>query len=205
MRKGGTRVTDHYYTSKPGAAHDEQEFSFLLRGHEMRFITDAGVFSRNRIDFGSLLLIETMRIARDARVLDVGCGYGPIGLTAARLAADGKVTMIDVNERAVALARRNAEKNGIRNVEIRVSDVYSAIQGESFDVILTNPPIRAGKEIVHRIFTEGHELLVDGGELWVVIQKKQGAPSALKKLQEVYREVEEVDREKGYHIFRAVK
>lgn len=205
MRKGGTRVTDHYYTSKPGAAHDEQEFSFLLRGHEMRFITDAGVFSRNRIDFGSLLLIETMRIARDARVLDVGCGYGPIGLTAARLAADGKVTMIDVNERAVALARRNAEKNGIRNVEIRVSDVYSAIQRESFDVILTNPPIRAGKEIVHRIFTEGHELLVDGGELWVVIQKKQGAPSALKRLQEVYREVEEVDREKGYHIFRAVK
>jgi 16S rRNA (guanine1207-N2)-methyltransferase len=198
-------VSDHYYTSKPGAAHEEQEFSFVLQGHEMRFLTDAGVFSRNRVDFGSLLLIETMRIARDARVLDVGCGYGPIGLTAAKLAVDGKVTMIDVNERAVELARRNAEKNGIRNVDIRVSDVYSAVQGETFDVILTNPPIRAGKEIVHRIFTEGHALLSDGGEIWVVIQKKQGAPSALKKLQEVYREVEEVDRDKGYHIFRAVK
>ena len=197
-------MTDHYYTSKPEAEHDEQEFTFLLRGQEMRFVTDAGVFSRSRIDFGSLLLIENMRLRRDARVLDVGCGYGPIGLAAARLAVDGKVTMIDVNERAVALARRNAEKNGIRNVEIRQSDVYSAVQGETFDVILTNPPIRAGKEIVHRIFTEGHERLVDGGEMWVVIQKKQGAPSALKKLKEVYREVEEVDREKGYHIFRAV-
>ena len=197
-------MTDHYYTSKPEAEHDEQEFTFLLRGQEMRFVTDAGVFSRSRIDFGSLLLIENMRLRRDARVLDVGCGYGPIGLAAARLAVDGKVTMIDVNERAVALARRNAEKNGIRNVEIRQSDVYSAVQGETFDVILTNPPIRAGKEIVHRIFTEGHERLADGGEMWVVIQKKQGAPSALKKLKEVYREVEEVDREKGYHIFRAV-
>lgn len=198
-------MSDHYYTSRPGAAHDEQQFSFLLRGYELRFYTDAGVFSRDRIDFGSVLLIENMKVAPHARVLDVGCGYGPIGLTAAKLAAQGKVTMIDVNERAVHLARRNAEGNGIKNVDIRASDVYSEVQGETFDVILTNPPIRAGKEIVHRIFTEGYELLAEGGEMWVVIQKKQGAPSALKKLQETYREVEEVDRSKGYSIFRAVK
>lgn len=205
MREGGIYMADHYYTNKPGAAHDEQHFTFDLRGHEFHFTTDAGVFSRDRVDFGSLLLIENMEIPKQARVLDVGCGYGPIGLTAAKLADEGKVTMIDVNERAADLARRNAERNGIRNVEIRVSDVYSAVQNESFDVILTNPPIRAGKEIVHRIFTEGYELLADGGEMWVVIQKKQGAPSALKKLQETYRQVDEVDREKGYSIFRAVK
>lgn len=198
-------MADHYYTNKPCAAHDEQHFTFVLRGHEFRFTTDAGVFSRDRVDFGSLLLIENMEIPKQARVLDVGCGYGPIGLTAAMLATEGKVTMIDVNERAADLARRNAEHNGIRNVEVRVSDVYSAVQQETFDVILTNPPIRAGKEIVHRIFTEGYELLADGGTMWVVIQKKQGAPSALKKLQETYRQVDEVDREKGYSIFRAVK
>lgn len=198
-------MADHYYTSRPGAAHDEQQFSFVLRGHELRFYTDAGVFSRDRVDFGSVLLIDNMRVASDARVLDVGCGYGPIGLTAAKLAEQGRVTMIDVNERAVNLARRNADLNGVENVDIRVSDVYSGVQGAEFDVILTNPPIRAGKEIVHRIFTEGHQLLSQGGEMWVVIQKKQGAPSALKKMQETYREVEEVNREKGYHIFRAVK
>jgi 16S rRNA (guanine1207-N2)-methyltransferase len=198
-------VADHYYTSRPGAAHDERQFSFTLRGHELRFITDAGVFSRDRVDFGSVLLIETMQVDRDARVLDVGCGYGPIGLAAAKLADQGRVMMIDINERAVELARRNAQLNGIGNVEVRVSDVYAAVQGETFDVILTNPPIRAGKEIVHRIFTEGHGLLREGGELWVVIQKKQGAPSAWKKLQETYRDVEEVERSKGYHIFRAVK
>lgn len=198
-------MSDHYYTNRPGAAHDEQQFSFLLRGFELHFYTDAGVFSRDRIDFGSVLLIETMKVAPHARVLDVGCGYGPIGLTAAKLAEQGRVTMIDVNERAVNLARRNAEGNGIKNVDIRVSDVYSGVQGETFDVILTNPPIRAGKEIVHRIFTEGYDLLAEDGEMWVVIQKKQGAPSALKKLQEMYREVEEVDRSKGYFIIRAVK
>jgi len=198
-------VADHYYTNKPGTAHDERHMTFTLRGHELHFTTDAGVFSRDRVDFGSLLLIENMQIPRQARVLDVGCGYGPIGLTAAKLASEGKVTMIDVNERAADLARRNAERNGIHNVEVHVSDVYSAVQGECYDVILTNPPIRAGKEIVHRIFTEGHDLLAEGGEMWVVIQKKQGAPSALKKLQELYKRVEEVDREKGYSIFRAVK
>lgn len=198
-------MADHYYTNKPGTAHDERHMTFTLRDHELHFTTDAGVFSRDRVDFGSLLLIENMQIPRQARVLDVGCGYGPIGLTAAKLASEGKVTMIDVNERAADLARRNAERNGIHNVEVRVSDVYSAVQGECYDVILTNPPIRAGKEIVHRIFAEGHDLLAEGGEMWVVIQKKQGAPSALKKLQELYTHVEEVDREKGYSIFRAVK
>ncbi|MEJ8546545.1 class I SAM-dependent methyltransferase [Brevibacillus borstelensis] len=198
-------MADHYYTSRPGAKHDEQQFTFALRGYELRFITDAGVFSRDRVDFGSQLLIETMAFDEQARVLDVGCGYGPMGLTAAKLAARGHVTMLDVNERAVELARRNAQLNGITNVEILVSDVYSAVQGRAFDVILTNPPIRAGKEIVHRIFTEGYELLSEGGEMWVVIQKKQGAPSALRKLQEVYREVEEVDKKKGYFIFRARK
>lgn len=198
-------MADHYYTSRPGVAHDEQQFSFVLRENELRFWTDAGVFSRDRIDFGSVLLIENMEFASRARVLDVGCGYGPIGLTAARLADEGQVTMIDVNERAVGLARRNAELNGATNVEVLVSDVYSGVQGREYDVILTNPPIRAGKEIVHRIFTEGHELLAEGGEMWVVIQKKQGAPSAWKKLEETYREVTEVDRKKGYHIYRAVK
>ncbi|MFP3392982.1 class I SAM-dependent methyltransferase [Brevibacillus sp. SIMBA_040] len=198
-------MADHYYTNRPGAAHDEQQFTFVLRGKELRFWTDAGVFSRDRIDFGSVLLIEDMDIPSRARVLDVGCGYGPIGLTAAGLAAEGQVTMIDVNERAVSLARRNAELNGVENVEVLVSDVYSGVQGKQYDIILTNPPIRAGKEIVHRIFTEGYELLAEGGEMWVVIQKKQGAPSALKKLQETYHEVIEIDRKKGYHIFRAIK
>lgn len=198
-------VTDHYYANQPNAPHDELTFRFTLRNHPFLLTTDAGVFSRNRVDFGSLLLIETMQFAEDATILDVGCGYGPIGLAAAVMAPRGFVTMIDINERAVQLARRNAQQNQLDNVEVLVSDLYQAVVNRSFDVILTNPPIRAGKETVHRIFTEGYERLRPGGEMWVVIQKKQGAPSALKKLKEIYGQVDEVKRSKGYYILCAKK
>lgn len=198
-------MSDHYYTNRPQSAHEEAEFDFELRGKTYHFTTDSGVFSRERIDFGSVLLIETMQFSERARVLDVGCGYGPIGFAAASIANKGLVTMIDINERAVALAKRNAERNGVSNVEIMASDLYEQVEGREFDVILTNPPIRAGKETVHHIFTEGYKLLAPDGEMWVVIQKKQGAPSAIKKLEEYFREVETVEKSKGYFIIRAKK
>lgn len=198
-------MADHYYTNKPEVEHDEREFDFELRGRSFHFVTDAGVFSRDRVDFGSLLLINHMDIPRDAEVLDVGCGYGPIGIAAAHLAAAGRVTMIDVNERAVELANRNIHINGIKNAIAKLSDIYSAIPSDAkFDRILTNPPIRAGKKVVHQILEESVQYLKENGELWVVIQKKQGAPSALAKLQECFPRVEEVAKDKGYRIFRAV-
>jgi 16S rRNA (guanine1207-N2)-methyltransferase len=148
-----------------------------------------------------------MEVPEQARILDVGCGYGPIGLTAARLAPRGHVTMVDVNERAVELARANAETNGVRNVSFAVSDLFEALDGRSFDVILTNPPIRAGKAVVHRIFEEARAHLNPGGSLWIVIQKKQGAPSAKAKLEELYgtEAVEEIGKDKGYRILVATK
>jgi 16S rRNA (guanine1207-N2)-methyltransferase len=121
------------------------------------------------------------------------------------MAPQGRVTMVDINERAVELAKENAALNGIRNVTIMQSDLFESVEEKEFDAILTNPPIRAGKAVVHRIFEEGHAYLKKGGSLWVVIQKKQGAPSALEKLEQVYEEVEEVTKDKGYRIFRAKK
>ncbi|MNZ43171.1 Ribosomal RNA small subunit methyltransferase C [compost metagenome] len=146
-----------------------------------------------------------MDIADNAKVLDVGCGYGPIGLAAAKLAKQGHVTMVDVNARAVELARENASANGIRNVAILESNLYEAVKETDFDVVLTNPPIRAGKEIVHAIFEGAYERLTIGGSLWIVIQKKQGAPSAKQKLESLFAEVEEVTKDKGYRIYKAVK
>lgn len=196
---------EHYYTNQPGADSMEQTFTFDLRGREFRFITDRGVFSKNRIDFGSVLLIETMEIEDGMNVLDVGCGYGPIGMTAASLTPSGRVMMLDINERAVSLANRNLAVNGILNAEAIVSDRFSSVPLEQkFDVILTNPPIRAGKQIVHGIFEDAVNFLAPGGSLWIVIQKKQGAPSALVKLQELYSEVREVAKKKGYFIFQAI-
>ncbi|MCM3750150.1 class I SAM-dependent methyltransferase [Paenibacillus pasadenensis] len=198
-------MSDHYYSKTPGVQENRQEHTTKLRGFDFRFWTDNGVFSKGGIDYGSRFLIEQMEISEADRVLDVGCGYGPIGLTAARLAPRGEAVMLDVNERAIELAKENARRNSIGNVQIRQSDLYENAGTELFDVILTNPPIRAGKAVVHRIFEEGAAYLRPGGSMWVVIQKKQGAPSAEAKLQQMYGKVVEVGKDKGYRIFRAIK
>lgn len=200
-------MSDHYYSNKPQSASQRQTFDAELRGYSFRLTSDAGVFSRDGVDYGSRVLIEHMDIPNGARVLDIGCGYGPIGLTAARLAPQGHVTLIDINERAVELAEVNAATNGIRNVSFALSDLFSAVEGQTFDVILSNPPIRAGKVVVHNLFTDSWNYLKPGGTTWVVIQKKQGAPSAKAKLEQLYGEenVQEVGKDKGFRIYRCTR
>lgn len=198
-------MADHYYSRKPSVASERQTLQCELRGRKFAFLTDAGVFSKEGIDFGSRLLIDTMEIALTDEVLDVGCGYGPIGLSAAVLAGQGRVTMVDINERAVELARENAARNGIANVDIVQGDLFEAVQGKTFTKIISNPPIRAGKQVVHRIFEEAYHHLTEGGQLWIVIQKKQGAPSALAKLESLFKNVREADKDKGYRIYCATK
>ncbi|OKP96369.1 class I SAM-dependent methyltransferase [Paenibacillus sp. P46E] len=198
-------MSQHYYSQQPDARHDRRTIDTVLRGKSLRFTSDAGVFSKGDIDYGSRVLIETMDIPDGISVLDVGCGYGPIGISAAYLAPKGHVTMIDINSRAVELARENARNNGISNVTLLESDVLSAVKGQKFDVILTNPPIRAGKTVVHQIFEQAYEHLNEGGALWVVIQKKQGAPSAVAKLESMFEDVDEVGKDKGYRIIKAQK
>jgi 16S rRNA (guanine1207-N2)-methyltransferase len=198
-------LSEHYYSQKPTVSHDVQLIEEILRGHKYYFATDAGVFSKKGVDYGSRVLIEAMEIERNASVLDVGCGYGPIGLAAAGLAKTGKVTMVDINERAVELARQNAQRNHITNIEILQSDMLAEVLDRKFDIVLTNPPIRAGKATVHRIFGQAFEVLQSGGALWIVIQKKQGAPSTFAKLESLFTKVVEVTKDKGYRILKAVK
>lgn len=198
-------MSEHYYTQHPTVKRDINVAQEVLRGKTYTFLTDAGVFSKKGVDYGSKHLIETMQLQEDAKVLDVGCGYGPIGLSAATICPKGHVTMVDINERAVELSTENARRNGITNVSILQSDLLEQVKEQRFDAVLTNPPIRAGKEVVHRIFTDAYDCLVEGGSIWVVIQKKQGAPSAMKKLESIYREVIEVSKDKGYKILKATK
>ncbi|WP_239619164.1 class I SAM-dependent methyltransferase [Cohnella mopanensis] len=200
-------MNDHYYSNKPKSASNRRAFETVLRGINLRLTSDAGVFSRDGVDFGSRVLIEQMEIPSDAQVLDIGCGYGPIGLIAARLAPQGHVKLIDINERAVELASHNAQANGIRNVSFAQSDLFAAVATETFDVILSNPPIRAGKVVVHQLFMESWQHLNPGGSTWVVIQNKQGAPSARAKLEEIYGEeqVVEVGKDKGFRLYRCTR
>ncbi|MCR8645806.1 class I SAM-dependent methyltransferase [Paenibacillus sp. N1-5-1-14] len=198
-------MAEHYYSQKPTTAHDQHKLEVSLRRQKFQFVTDAGVFSKKGVDYGSKVLIEAMDIESGSKVLDVGCGYGPIGLTAAKLSSENHVTMLDINERAVELSRSNAQRNGLSNVKVMQSDTLAAVLDQTFDVVLTNPPIRAGKEIVHRIFEEVHAVLRPGGALWIVIQKKQGAPSAFSKLESLFTQVDEVTKDKGYRIIKAIK
>lgn len=198
-------MSQHYYSQQPDVRHDRRTIETVLRGKSLRFTSDAGVFSKGDIDYGSRVLIEAMEIPDGSAVLDVGCGYGPIGISAAYLAPKGHVTLIDINSRAVELARENARNNGAHNVTVMESDVLSAVKGQKFDVIVTNPPIRAGKAVVHQIFEEAYDHLNEGGTLWVVIQKKQGAPSAAAKLESLFGDVEEAGKDKGYRIIKARK
>lgn len=199
-------MSDHYYTSNPGTPHQRKLLLVAVGDQNLTLNSDAGVFSKNSLDYGSKVLIEAMDIAQEDEVLDVGCGYGPIGLIAAKKAKQGHVTMVDINSRAVELAKENATLNKISNVTVLESDLFSALKEEQrFDVVLTNPPIRAGKVVVHAIFEGAFDRLKDGGSLWVVIQKKQGAPSAKAKLESLFNSVEEITKDKGYRIFKATK
>lgn len=199
-------MTEHYFSNTPSASSNEETFSFELRGQTFRFTSDRGVFSKKEVDFGSRVLIDSFEVNNvKGPILDVGCGYGPIGLTIAKLRPGEQVHMVDVNERALALSEKNAKANGINNVQIYQSSCYSNVKINDFSTILTNPPIRAGKKIVHEILEGAYNHLVEQGELWVVIQKKQGAPSALAKLESLFEEVEVVEKKKGYYIIRAKK
>ncbi|RKJ57803.1 class I SAM-dependent methyltransferase, partial [Butyricicoccus sp. 1XD8-22] len=163
--------------------------------------------SKSEVDFGSRTLIESFVLPEvDGVVMDIGCGYGPIGLAIAKEHPERTIYMMDVNERAIALAQKNAQTNGIQNVRIFESDGVSAVEEDvNAAAILTNPPIRAGKETIFRFYDGAYEKLVSNGELWVVIQKKQGAPSTVAHLEEKFTEVEVVEKKKGYWIIKAKK
>ena len=199
-------MSEHYYSRTQKVESEPKFWDFTLRSQLFRFKTDNGVFSKKEVDFGSRLLIEAFELPNvEGSVLDVGCGYGPIGLSIAKNYPERIVHMIDVNERAIELSKANAVQNAVHNVEIYESDTLINVKEFNFAAILTNPPIRAGKKTVHDIFEQSYEHLVTGGELWIVIQKKQGAPSALEKLKERFTTVETIDKSKGYFIIKAVK
>ncbi|EXJ23810.1 Ribosomal RNA small subunit methyltransferase C [Alkalibacterium sp. AK22] len=200
-------MTDHYYTSKPSAKKDEKEISAKLRGQALSFTTDAGVFSRDRVDFGSEVMINVIddRIFPNPHVLDVGCGYGPVGLSLAKSNPKLKVDMIDVNERAIELARKNAQRNAVKNVSVFLSSVYDNVDKTNYGAVISNPPIRAGKQTVHQIIIEAKEHLADKGVLVIVIQRKQGAPSAQKVMEDTYGNVNRIGLEKGYWVLQSVK
>ena len=193
-------MPDHYYTEIPTSAHDERRVALRALGNELIFITDAGVFSRDGLDRGTEVLLEALP-ELSGRVLDLGCGWGAVGVALGKRWPGLEIVMTDINSRAVRLAERNLTENGVKATVLQC-DGFAAVE-RKFDTIVTNPPIRAGKAVIYGLFAQARDHLKPDGALYVVIRKQQGAPSALKYLKEIYGRAETVDRGSGFHVLRA--
>ena len=196
----------HYFQDDPNLVSNIKEISFEINGITMKLLTDNGVFSKNNVDEGSYAFLKVLLpLDLGNHILDLGCGYGTIGLALAKAHEEARITLADVNPRAVALCERNA---GLLNLSPRVtilqSDIYEKIEGP-YDSIVVNPPIRAGKAVTYRMYEEAKQYLIDGGSLFIVIRKAQGAESASKYIETIFGNVTLLKREKGYYIYRATK
>jgi len=196
-------MAEHYYTNTPTSEHEERSFRAVFAGRVLAFDTDAGVFSKQHVDPGSELLCKALPDTLCGRVLDMGCGWGAMTVMTLARFPKAQLTMADVNERALALAVSNVAKNHMEAAAI-LSDGFEKIEGE-FDAVITNPPIRAGKAVIYKMFEDAKAHLVPGGALYLVIRKQQGAPSALKFLKELYGKAEVIERDGGYWIIECIK
>ena len=197
-------MADQYYTRIPSSESKPAECVFSFRGKTLRFTTDAGVFSRGELDAGTRLLLDALPDVLEGSVLDLGCGWGPIGISVKAAWPETDVTLADVNLRALSWAEKNAARNGVR-VSCLESDGFSALEGRTFDAVITNPPIRAGKQVIYRLFREAFDHLSTGGSLFLVIRKQQGAESCIRYLEGFFASVEKLDRSAGFWVLQARK
>jgi len=195
---------DHYYSAQPQSAHRYATVSFVYRGHTLAFETDSGVFSRTEIDQGTEILLNTLPENVSGSVLDMGCGYGVIGTAVGANWPGCTVTMSDINERAAELSRKNALANHVQ-AEVLSGNGFETVCGRTFDLILQNPPISAGKAVIYQMFAEAASSLAENGEYRIVIRKQQGAPSAQTYLQTLFETVTLVERKSGYWILACEK
>ena len=193
---------EHYFTNNKELKSKFRTLKYNYGTVQFTFTSDNGVFSKDRIDFGSRNLIETFLKHNNKKIntiLDVGCGYGFMGIVLSKI-LDAEATLIDVNKRAVHLTEKNIKENKV-NANTYVSDIYQNVEGK-FDLIITNPPIRAGKKVVYDILMKAKEYLKENGELWFVIRKEQGAKSTMKVLEDLYK-IELVKKASGFYIITA--
>ncbi len=191
----------HYFTNDYVSSNPKQ-IKVKINNHDYTFKVDNGVFSKSGLDYGTRTLLESLPLDKvQGDVLDFGCGYGPIGIFIAK-ETKSQVDMVDINERSLRLAYENSEINNVKT-NIFKSDVYEKVT-KKYDYIITNPPIRVGKKILYQILFEANNHLKSGGEMWLVVNKNQGAKSLYKDLSETYQ-TEVITKNKGFYIISAKK
>ncbi|MBW2988690.1 methyltransferase [Candidatus Woesearchaeota archaeon] len=191
---------EHYYTEKPISRLRIKEIEVSLRGNSLKFCTGSGVFSVGKIDKGTKLLIESSMIKPAWKILDLGSGYGPVGISLAKAFPSSKVIMSDINNRSVKLSRMNIRLNNLNNITARQSGLYENIE-EKFNTILTNPPQSAGKKICFEMIEGAKVHLVKKGLLQLVCRHKKGGIELKKKMLDVFGNVKEIAKGSGYRVY----
>lgn len=203
----------HYFDSTPEVESNKRQVEYRVNGINFAFTTDTAVFSKNAVDKGTDLLINTViddiktrGAHKGERLLDLGCGWGIVGIVLKSVFMSFDVSQVDVNSRAISLAKENAKNNGVKMEYVSQSDVLSEVPADKmFDIVVTNPPVRAGKQTVFQFYEQAYAHMENGASIYVVLQRKQGAPSSHKKLEELFGNCEDIAISGGYHIMKSVK
>ena len=198
---------EHYFIEKEHNIEDFFDIEWSFLDNNFVFRSCDSVFSKNEVDYGTYVLLKTIskKVELKGNILDMGCGYGPIGIVLAKLNPNATITMADINKTAVELSKHNCKKNDVQNIKnIIESNCYENIQ-DTFDFIISNPPIKAGKQVLLEITMNSYEHLKENGKLIFVIKKKFGEDSLKKKLQTKFKTVEVINRDSGYYILLASK
>lgn len=199
-------LVDHYYTAHPRSPSARRQLRFLYRGEILQFTVDRGVFAAHGLDPGTDLLIQSLELGEGDRVLDVGCGWGPVGIAAAKTSPRGHVTLVDVNRRAARLAEENVVQNHLANAEVRVGSIFEAVAGERFDAIVSNPPYRIGRPQILAFLHDAPDHLNPRGKLWIVGKGSQGILFYQRWLESEFPgTVDVMARGSGYRVLRACR
>ena len=195
-------MTEHYFSKEPVSSFNLRKVKFIINHMEDEFYTGAGIFSNNKLDFGTRVLIENMKIKEEDDVLDLGCGLGVVGRIVANV-TKGKVILVDINKRAVKLSKMNTK--GLKNVEVFQGDQYEAVEEKKFDVILLNPPQTAGKKVCLAMIQKAIDHLKKGGSLQMVARHNKGGETLSKYMIEIFGNMETLVREGGYRVYMSIK
>lgn len=193
----------HYFSDNTDLPHNYRRIDFNFNNLNFIFNSDSGVFSKTEVDYGTYVLLNVVKDQDiKGKVLDLGCGYGVVSIVLSKL-FDIKAIGVDINPRAVNLSKENAKLNKV-DINYFVSDGYSNVE-DKFDEILVNPPIRAGKQVIYKMFNDSYDHLNTNGNLWVVIRKQQGANSAVNEIMSKFNNCQVIEKKKGFWLLKAVK
>lgn len=199
-------ASDHYFSAEPQAEEKSYPIEFEVAGQTIRAVGSSGTFSANKLDAGTRVLLSLhSHFPWQGKVLDLGCGWGPISLALASLSPELQVLAVDVNQRSLAQTAENARSLGLSNISTSLESEVDI--GQRFDQIWSNPPIRVGKQVLHGLMVKYLPLLVPSGSAWMVIQKQLGAESFQKWLTDRFEgfEVDRVANDKGYRVLRVTR